>query len=102
MIRHKPDPDRLHLRKWQNTPTYFIIWKQRRIGQVNALPVLTKRGLLQPPILLETKFSEQMVERIKDLVNKVLKTNHDFAVNVPPRRDHPAIEKYLLRQQAKW
>ncbi len=102
MIRHKSDPNRLHLRKWQNTPTYFIVYQQRRTGQVNAAPILTKNGFVQPAILLEAKFSEQMVERIKDLLNKVMKTNHDFRVHVPPRRDHPAIEKYLLKKQAKW
>lgn len=102
MIRHKPDPNRLHLRKLPNTSTYFICWKQRRIGQVNAFPIPTKNGFVQPAILLEAKFSEQMVERIKDLLNKVMGTNHDFRVHVPPRRDHPAIQKYLMRQQAKW
>lgn len=96
------DPNRLHLRKWRNTATYFIVWKQRRIGQVQGAPILTKDGLKAPVILLERKFSEQLIERIKDMVNDIMKTNQDFRVMVPPRADHPAIEKYNLRQRAKW
>jgi len=53
-------------------------------------------------ILLEKRFSEQLIERIKDMVNNIMGTNQDFRVSVPPRADHPAIEKYNLRQRAKW
>lgn len=103
MIRQSPkNPDRLHLRKLPGTATYFIVCKQRRIGQVEGAPILTKNGLVQPVILLHRKFSEQLVERIKDMVNNIMKTNQDFRVMVPPRADHPAIEKYNLRQRAKW
>ncbi len=101
MIRQS-NPDRLHLRKLPGTATYFIVLKQRRIGQVEGAPILTKKGLVQPVILLERKFSEQLVERIKDLVNNIMGTNQDFRVSVPPRADHPAIERYNLRQRAKW
>lgn len=96
------DPDRLHLRKLRGTATYFIVWKRRRIGQVQAAPILTKNGFVQPVILLEKRFSEQLIERIKDMVNNIMGTNHDFRVRVPPRADHPAIQKYNLRQRAKW
>ncbi len=96
------DPNRLHLRKFSGTSTYMIVCKQRRIGQVQGAPMLTKKGLVQPVILLERKFSEQLVERIKDMVNNIMGTNQDFRVMVPPRADHPAIEKYNLRQMSKW
>ena len=102
MIRQSSDPNRLHLRRHPGTATYFIVLKQRRIGQVEGAPILTKNGLVQPVILLHRKFSEQLVERIKDLVNNIMGTNQDFRVMVPPRADHPAIEKYNLRQRLKW
>lgn len=101
MTIQQPDPNRLHLRRLGNSATYFIVWRQRRIGQVQAVPIITKEGSIRPPILLEKHFSEQLVERIKDLVNNVMGTNQDFIVRVPPRRDHPSIQKYLLRQ-LKW
>lgn len=104
MIRQpaRKDPNRLHLRRHPGTATYFIVWKRRMIGQVQGAPMLTKDGLIQPVILLQRKFSEQLVERIKGVVNNIMKTNQDFRVMVPPRADHPAIEKYNLRQRAKW
>ena len=102
MIRQSKDPNRLHLQRFPGTSTYFIVWKRRRIGQVQGAPILTKDGFVQPVILLQKKFSEQLVERIKDMVNNIMGTNTDFRVSVPPRADHPAIEKYNLRQRAKW
>ena len=102
MIQQPKDPNRLHLRRHPGTATYLIVWKRRRIGQVEGAPMLTKNGFVQPVILLERKFSEQLVERIKDLLNNVMGTNHDFRVSVPPRADHPAIQEYNLRQRAKW
>ena len=102
MTRQYKDPNRLHLRRYPGTATYSIVWNRRRIGQVEGAPILTKDGLVRPVILLQRKFSEQLVERIKDLLNNVMGTNHDFRVSVTPRADHPAIEKYNLRQRVKW
>lgn len=69
---------------------------------MEGAPILTKKGFVQPVILLEKQFSEQLVERIKDLLNNIMGTNQDFKVSAPPRADHPAIEKYNLRQRSKW
>ena len=102
MIRNPRDPNRLHLRKFPGTCTYMIVLNRRRIGQVQGAPILTKDGFVQPVILLEKKFSEQLIERIKDMVNNIMGTNQDFQVSVPPRADHPAILKYNARQMAKW
>lgn len=99
--QQRKDPNRLHLRKVPGSTTYSICWKKRRIGQVNAAPILTKKGFVQPVILFERKFSQQLIERVKDLINNVMGTNHDFRVMVPPRPDHPAIQKYNQRQ-LKW
>ena len=102
MIRQPRDPNRLHLQKQRGTATYFIVLNRRRIGQVQVAPILTKNGFVQPVILLKKRFSEQLIERIKHMVNNIMGTNQDFRVMVPPRADHPAIEKYNLRQRAQW
>ena len=102
MILQPKDPNRLHLQRFPGTVTYMIVFHRRIIGQVEGSPMKTKKGFVQPVILLHKRFSQQLVERIKDMLNNIMGTNQDFRVSVPPRADHPAIEKYNLRQRAKW
>ncbi len=58
--------------------------------------------MVDPPILLEKRFSERLVDRIKDLVNKRDGTNRDIVVNAAPRPDHPAIKKYMMKRMLTW
>lgn len=98
---HK-DPNRLHLIRAPGATTYFIVYRQRRIGQVESVQLQTINGMIDPPILLEKPFSEPFIDRIKDLVNKRDGTNRDIVVKTPPRQDHPAIKKYLLQRILRW
>lgn len=102
MACSRKDPDRLYLWPVPGSTTYFIVYKQRRIGQVESVQLPTLNGLIDPPILLEKPFSEAFVTRIKDLVNKRDGTNRDIAVRTPPRRDDPVIQDYLLRRKFRW
>jgi len=99
---HSPNPNRLHLWPTPKGTTYFIMYKQRIIGQVEALLSLGFGGLKDPPILLHKPFSEHLVNRIKDLVNRRDGTNRDIVVKTPPRPDHPAIQKYLTQRMLTW
>lgn len=58
--------------------------------------------MIVPPILLHQPFSEQLKDRIRDLVNKRDGTNRDIVVKCAPRRDHPAIQKYLMQRMLRW
>lgn len=98
---HK-DPNRLHLHRVPGATAYFIVYRQRRIGQVESVQLPTLTGFIDPPILLERRFSEQLIERIKDLVNRRDGTNRDIVVKTPPRRDHPAIQKFLTQRLLRW
>ena len=52
-----------------------------------------------PKITLDRTLTEQMLERIKKVINKRDGTNRDVEViNPPPPLDHPAIQRYLLRR----
>ena len=87
-------PDRLHLRRNASGLTYYIVYRQRMIGQVTTQP--------DAPILLEKPFSEQFCDRIRDLVNKRDGTNRNIRVVSAPTRDNPAIVKYLTKQRLSW
>lgn len=102
MTQQPKDPDRLHLRKLPGVTSYLIIYKRRLIGQVESVPIPTTNGFIDPPILLEQPFSEQLQDRIRDLVNKRDGTNRDIVVRCAPRRDHPAIQNYLMRRVLRW
>ena len=96
------DPDRLHLWRVPGATTFFIVYRQRRIGQVESVKIPVLGGFIDPPILLEKPFSEAFTDRIKDLVNKRDGTNRDIVVKTPPRRDHPAIIQYLTQSRLRW
>lgn len=103
-MTHRKDPNRLHLRKCRilGSTTYYIVYRQRKIGQVESLPLVTRDGLIQPPILLNRPFSEFLIDRIRDLVNKRDGTNRNIVVKAAPRPDHPAIKKYMLQRILRW
>lgn len=96
------DPNRLHLWPVPGATTWFIMYRQRRIGQVESIRLPTMNGMIDPPILLHKPFSEQLINRIKDLVNKRDGTNRDIVVSTAPNPNHPAIQKYLLGRQFRW
>ncbi len=98
---HK-DPNRLHLLRVPGATTFFIVYRQRRIGQVESVQIPVLGGFVDPPILLEKPFSEAFTDRIKDLVNKRDGTNRNIVVKTPPKRDHPAIKKYLMQRILRW
>ncbi len=96
------DPGRLHLWRVPGATTFFIVYRQRRIGQVESVQIPVLGGFVEPPILLEKPFSEAFTDRIKDLVNKRDGTNRDIVVKTPPRRDDPAIIQYLTQTRLRW
>lgn len=102
MTSRPKDPDRLHLRRVTSGTTYLIIYKKRMIGQVESIPRESPDKNVWPSILLEKPFSPALCDRIRDLVNKRDGTNRNIEVRSAPRRDHPAILKFLKGRRLTW
>ena len=93
--------EKLTLKQIHPTASQDLIYHgDRFIGTVTRGPVRMVSGMTSGPrIALSVPQTEQMVERIKNLVNKRDNTNCDFGVaKPPPRHDHPAIQNYLIRK----
>ena len=91
------DPNRLQLRRIPGSTIYFIWHQQKWIGTVDSVPAMTIRGIQPPAILLRRVCTEQLIDRIRDLVNKRDGTNRTVAViPPPPSMEHPAIQRFML------
>ena len=90
----------LKLVRLGNSYVYVVRLGPRIIGRVDCLPIVTKKGIKEPPLLLFERVSERLEDRIKDLINKRDGTNRDIEVKRAP--DRQKVKKALERRRLVW
>lgn len=90
----------LRLTRLGQSYVYMVRLGPRFIGRIDCLPIVTKQGMKDPPLLMFERVSEPLLDRIKDLVNKRDGTNRDVEVHYTPDRNK--IRKHMERRQLTW
>ena len=92
----------LSLKRITNTRVDLIYMGDEYIGLIGLDPTIRNGQPVPPKIVLDTPQTEQVVERIKNLVNRNRGTNCDIGViKPPPRFNDPRIIDYMRRKHGR-
>ena len=90
----------LRLTRLGRSYVYVVRLGPRIIGRIDCLPIVTKKGVMEPPLLMFERVEEPLLDRIKDLVNKRDGTNRNIEVRWSP--DKNKVKKLAQRRRLVW